>query len=360
MCSRLLLAHAVSAILSLSLLGMSPSAAAQSDKAPAKTSAKSYRDSAQARNKALLAFQRDLVSVLAVRAEPMPLLGAALLARPLQEQPKVTDFHTLITRAAKAPDAGPAVDWIRLADCDRAAQACPNADALKALTRQAGDNAAVWVLELGQEIRKGDSDAARKDLARAAGAKLYDDYMGVSLKALATSVGTLPPPKAVIDPASGAGAAGVQVVLAYSIAQTQPQPGLQAVAQLCDKAGDDTAIRADCLKLGHTLEWGSSPLGRSLGLHLRETLSDDSSEQASAQQARRNLIWQLQNFGQLSARAIADRSQAQHLLALARAGGTEMSVILKALRDAGLSITAPEGWEPPVRRDASDTSGNAG
>lgn len=358
--SRILLAPAVAAALSLSLLAMSPPVAAQPAKAAAKSSASTSRARAEARNKALLGFQHDLVSVLAVRVEAMPLLGAALLARPLQNQPKVTTFHTLINRAAKATDAGPAVSWIRLADCDSKADACPNADALSALTKQASDNAAVWMLKLGQDIRKGNSDEARKDLSKAAGAKVYDDYMGVSLQALATAVGTLPPPKAVIDPASGAGAYGVQVVLAYSIAQTQPQPGLQAVAQLCDKAGDDAEIKADCLKLGHTLEWGSSPLGRSLGLHLRETLSDDPGEQASARLARRNLVWQVQNFGQLSARATADVSQAQHLLAIARNGGTEMSTLLKALRDAGLPTNAPAGWEarkPDTPSGAPDTAG---
>src|SRR6185437_13186696 len=218
-----------------------------------------------AREQALQAFQHDLVSVLALRATAQPLLGAALLARPLPRQPKTNSFHALINRAAAASDAGPAVQWARLADCDAKADACPNASALRKLVEQAPDNAAVWLLKLGLDTRDMKSDAARADLARAAAAKLYDDYTGSSLAALAGVVDALPPP-----------------------------PALPVVAKLCENAGDDAAIKADCLRLGKLLEWGSSPLARSLGLHLRDVLGD-ATAQADARQQRRDLIWQVQN-----------------------------------------------------------------
>ena len=41
-----------------------------------------------------------------------------------------------------------------------------------------------------------------------------------------------------------------------------------------------------------------------------------------------------------------DASQAQHLLALARNGGTEMSLMLAALRDNSIPIDAPADWKP--------------
>jgi hypothetical protein len=300
----------------------------------------------QDRDKAQLAFQHDLVSVLAPRADPLPLLAAALLARPLDNQPKSNSFHTLIGRAAEADGDNPAISWVRLADCDAKADACPDATALGRLQKQAPDNAAVWMLKLGVDTHAMKQDAAREDLSRAAAARLYDDYTGTSLKALASSIGVLPPPAASFDPATAAGAVGMQAVLVYGLASTQPQPGLQLVAKLCENAGDDASIKSDCLKLAHTLEWGSSPLARSLGLHLREVLADDPAQQEDAKRARLNLIWQVQNFGQLSARAPGDAALAQHLLALARNGGTEMSVLLAALRDNRIPAEAPADWKP--------------
>jgi hypothetical protein len=324
--------------------------------APPSAWAKKPKPSAQqARTEALLAFQRDLVSVLAPRADALPLLGAALLARPLPKQPKANDFHSLIERAVAAPDHGPAQRWVQLADCDAKADACPNPAALAALVDEAPDNAAVWLLQLGRDVHGNRHDDARADLAHAAQAKLYDDYTGTSLQALANSVSVLPPPEATLDPRMGAGAAGVQAMIVFGIAAAQPQPGLRAAAQLCDAAGDDQALAADCRQLGKTLEWGSSPLARSLGLHLREMLASGDDEREQARRERRDLVWQLQQFTQLAARAQADKAQAQHLLALARRGGTEMSLMLAALRDAGVPTTAPADWEPHKAENAERT-----
>ena len=312
----------------------------------------------QARAQALVAFQRDLVSVLAPRADATPLLGAALLARPLSNQPASTSFHALISRAAKADGAGPAVQWARLTDCDARAQACPNGDALTALTREAGDNAAVWLLKLGQDRANGHGDDAREDLRHAADAKLYDDYTGAALQALATTAGTLPAPTAAIDPTSPAGAWGVQVVMVFGVGGLlpAPQPGMQAAARLCEDGKDDPSTRQTCLQLAHVLEWGSSPLARSLGLHLRETLSDDPKAQAAARTEMDNLAWQVRNFAELSARAPDDKALAQHLLALARNGGTEMSLMLAALRDDGIPTDAPGASEAATTASAAPAS----
>lgn len=301
------------------------------------------------REKALLGYERDLVSVLSPRADAEPLFAAALLARPLSNLPKINDFHALIGRAAHADgaaDIAAAISWLRLADCDAKADACPNTAALDDLLTQAPDNAAVWLLKLGEDTRNLKQDAAREDLAKAANAKLYDDYTGTSLQALGGSISVLPPPAATYAAGNASGAMGVQAVLLYGLASAQPQPGLQVTAKLCDSAGSDAAIKTDCLKLGKTLEWGSSPLGRSLGLHLREVLSDDPAQQADAKQARLSLIWQVQNFGRLLSQAQTDTATAQHLVMLARRGGTEMSILLTALRDAKIPTEAPADWTP--------------
>lgn len=315
----------------------------------AKTPAKQPHEpskQAKARDKAQLAFQRDLVSVLAPRADAEHLLAAAVLARPLFNQPPSNSFHRLIGRAAKADTAGAAVNWVRLADCDAKASACPNDDALKQLLSEAPDNAAVWLIKLGTDMRDMNKDAVREDLRQAAAAKLYDDYTGSSLKALANSVGILPPPADTFDASHASGAAGMQTMMIYGLASTQPQPGLQMVAKLCNADGDDASIKSDCLKLGKVLEWGSSPQARSLGLHLSEVLTDDPAQQQAAKDARRDLIWQVQNFGQLLAKAQDDPAQARDLLSLARNGGTEMSLQLAALRGHDIAVTAPVDWQP--------------
>lgn len=322
------------------LLFATPALAARTP-SPAKAAAKA----AQARDQAQLAFQRDLVSVLAPRADPMPLLGAALLARPLFNQPPGNSFHALIERAATAEGAGPAVSWARLADCDAKADNCPNTAALGSLLQQAPDNAAAWLIKLGVDVRDRKQDDAREDLRQAAAAKLYDDYAGTSLKALADVVGVLPPPPATLDPTHAAGAVGMQTVLIFGLASAQPQPSLQLVAKLCENAGKDDSIKADCLKLAKLLQWGSSPLARSLGLHLAEVLADDPAAAQAAKDARLSLVWQVRNFNQLLARVQDDTALARHLLSLARNGGTETSLQLAALRDAGIAAEPPPGWK---------------
>ncbi|WP_199098327.1 hypothetical protein [Dyella sp. ASV21] len=333
-------------LLTLGLVFATLAAPAVAAKPPAKTATPPVDKPASTRNQALLAFQKDLVSVIAPQAAPLPLLGGALLARPLKDLPEFNSFHTLISRASQAEGAGPEINWVRLSDCDAKADGCPNVDAMNALVKQAPDNAAVWLLKLGQDLRDGKNDAAREDVAKAASAKLYDDYTGTSLKALATTVTLLPPPPAVINPLSATGAVGVQVMMVFGLAETQPQPGLQATSRLCEEGSGDAALKADCLKLGKVLEWSSSPLARSLGLHLREVLADDPSQQEDARHARRNLVWQVQNFAQLSARAQGDAALAQHLLSLARSGGTEMSLMLTALHDYNINVDAPADWQP--------------
>ncbi|GLQ92007.1 hypothetical protein [Dyella acidisoli] len=301
----------------------------------------------QSRQTALIAFQNDLINVLAPSGDPDRMLAAALLARPMPNPSKLNSFHALIERASHADNAGPAITWARLADCNADTQSCPNSDAVTQLTQQAPDNAAVWLVKLSQDVGTLKKDDARQDLNKAASAKLYDDYSGAALKALANAATLLPPPTATLDPNSDAGANGVQVLIAYGSAAGMPQPALRDTATYCEaQAPKDSAVKDDCLKLGQLLEWGSSPLARSLGLHLREVLSSDASQQQDAQNARRNLIWQVQNFAQLSLRAQSDKAQAQHLLALARSGGTQMSLVLAALHDAGIATDAPTDWQP--------------
>lgn len=304
----------------------------------------------QARINALMQYQKDLVSVLALRGDAAHLLGAALLARPLPDQPEGLSYHDLIARAAKAPDAGPGVAWAQLADCDAQANACPDADAFARLQKQAAGNAAVWMLAMDLDAGKGDSKAVRADLAKAAAANAYDDYFGIALQGVAQSVGTLPPlPDTMAGAQQGdpATAAGVELLITFGVANQQPRPSLQPLLQLCggDSVSRDDALKGDCLKAAHDLEWGSSPVGRAVGLHIRGEL--DPSAKADAQKQARDLAWQMQNYGAIGVKALTDDKLAQSLLDAARTGGTELSLVLSTLRANGIPTEAPADWQPP-------------
>ncbi|HET6587273.1 MAG TPA: hypothetical protein VFG67_05820 [Oleiagrimonas sp.] len=296
---------------------------------------------------AMIRFQRDLVNVLALRSEAEPLLGAALLARTLPNPPDYVSFHALIQRAAKAPDAGPGIAWAQLVDCDAEADACPDAGALAKLKKQAADNAAVWLMVLGQAMRNGDEDAAHAALAKAAEASRYDDYAGVSLAALAKAAAALPPSTDLYGKQGAANsAAGIRALLVFGLSNFQPLPGFQATARLCQDSKNDKPLRQQCLALAEILAWASSPLARSLGLHLQQTLSDDADLRHQARAARHDLVWQVHNFGKLTLASQHRPDVAKTLLDLARNGGTRMSLILAALRAEHIPVDAPAGWEP--------------
>jgi hypothetical protein len=334
---------------------------AASKPAPAHTSAAASTPSPadQARMMALMQYQKDLVSVLALRGDAEHLLGAALLARPLPDQPQGLGYHDLITRAAKAPHAGPGVTWAQLADCDAQANACPNVDAFAELQKQVPGNAAVWMLAMDLAAIKKDDAGVRAALAKVAAAKTYDDYFGVELQGVAMSVGTLPP---LPDTMAGAQqgdpttALGVELLIAVGITNQQPRPSLQPVLQLCsaDSAARDDALKGECLKAAHLLQWGSSPVGRAVGLHIQGEL-DPAAKAATDKQAR-NLAWQMQNYGALGIKAMNDDTIARPLLEAARGGGTELSLVLSTLRTNGIPTEAPAGWQLPQPQPAPTSS----
>ena len=316
-------------------------------------------DNHATRVQARRSFQHDLVTLLALRSQAQPLLGAALLARTRMDEGGPLGFHRLITRAAAAPGAGPAQQWARLSDCNPDAGNCPNPDALHVLLQMAPDNAAVWLLRMGEAVSRGNDTTAEIALEQAAKADYYDDYTGRSLQALANAVALLPPPPAAL---SGPGdhatrVAALQVVITFGIGNAQPMPGFHLVAAHCRPGAvrDNRRRRRICLQLAHVLVWGSSPLARSLGLHLRATLSDDAATRKQAEADMRDLAWQVRQFALLQVQARTNLDVAQRLLMLARQGGTEMAQMLAALR----AFSIPEQAPPSDARHSGRHAANA-
>lgn len=312
--------------------------AAQPPAPAASTAAPKLSPADQKRVMAIEQYQHDLVNVVALRADPSFLLGAAILARPFEQQTPGLDFDALSARAADAPHAGPAIDWARLDACKDKSD-CPNAAAFAALKKLAADNAAVWLVEMDLATDHKDTKAARAALKKAAAATSYDDYYGKALAGVANAVSVLPP---LPDTTAGAhdgqpdNPEGVRLFVSFNATQAHPRPDLGPLVELCDKDAD---AKADCLKLAHTLQWGSSPIARAVGLHIQAGLDPDS--QSRDQQASRNLAWQVKQYSGIVQHALTDPTLASQWLTAARNGGTELSLILATLRANQVSLDAP-------------------
>ncbi|GAP65299.1 hypothetical protein MBSD_n0588 [Mizugakiibacter sediminis] len=307
----------------------------------------------------LASFQKDLVSVLALRADAEHLLGAALLARTLPQQPPALSFHALLQRAAAAADAGPAVAWAQLGDC--AGSDCPPPQALAALRAQAADNAATWLLALNRAAARNDDKTARAALAEAAARDRYDGYSGPLQQAVAAAVLSLPLAPDAAQALTGvadATASAQWFVVAGTLA-AQPRPTFFAAAALCFDAKAPDEVRADCLKLGHALEWGDGLQARRFGLELRARLASDPAQQDGARREIRDLTWQFEQYSRLSARALREPAIARVLLTLALRGGGELGTCYALLRRFGVPLQAPADWQPPSQRQTPPQDGTA-
>ncbi len=297
----------------------------------------------QQRVAAIQQYQHDLVSVVALRAQPDYLLGAAILAKPFKDQTPGLGFAALSERAAAAPGAGPATRWERLAVCTTKAD-CPNAEAFAYLKQQAADNAAVWLVDLDLAAANKDAKAEHVALQKAAAAKSYDDYYGEALAGVAKAVDVLPPLPDTTDGAHDGqpdNSNGVRVLVAVNATQAHPRPEMDPLVALCDKdaVAEDKDTRQACLKVAHTLQWGSSPIARATGLHIQGQLEPD--DKAQTGQASRDLAWQVAQYSALLQRSLTDPTQASSWLAAARNGGTELSLILATLRANQIPLDAP-------------------
>ncbi len=302
----------------------------------------------QKRMAAIRQYQHDLVNVVALRNDPDYLLGAALLTRPFKQQIPELRFDALSARASGAPGAGPATRWIRLGLChDKAA--CPNPEAWNYLKEHAADNAAVWLVAMDVAAAHKDAKAERTAFGKAVDAQMYDDYFGKALAGVAKVVGVLPPLPDTIEGAHDGQPDtrdGVRVLVVLDGTGGYPHPGFDPVIAWCDPAAvaKKAGRKADCLKLAHTLQWGSSPIARAAGLHIQGALDSDSKDET--EQESRDLAWQVHRYSQLLQQALVDPTLASRWLAAARNGGTELSLILATLRANHLPTSAPADFQP--------------
>lgn len=325
-----------------------PKHAASSATPPPPSAAPKLSPADQKRLEAIEQYQHDLVNVVALRADPEYLLGAAVLARPFQNQTPGLDSDSLSQRAAAAPNAGPAARWARLDAC-KTKDDCPNKEAFDYLQAHAAGNAAVWLIALDVAAGNKDAKAAHAALEKAAAAQSYDDYYGKALAGVTKAVAVLPP---LADTMQGAhdgqpdNADGVRLLVAINSTEAHLRPNLKPLVELCaaDAVAKSSADKQACLKLAHTLQWGSSPVARAVGLHIHSDLNP--ADKAQDDQASQNLAWQVQQYSGLLQRGLVDQSLAAQWLAAARNGGTELSLILATLRANNVPTEAPAGAVP--------------
>lgn len=324
--------------------------------APAASAATKLSPADQKRVAAIEQYQHDLVNVVALRDNASYLLGAAILATPFEHQTPGLDFDSLSARAAAAPAASPATEWARLGLC-KGEKDCPNAKAFAYLKQHAADNAAVWMVALDVAARDKNVAAEHAALAKAAAAQTYDDYYGKALAGVAQATAILPP---LPDTTNGAhdgqpdNQDGVRTLVAVNAMRAVPRPSLQPAVALCakDAVAKDKAATATCLKLAHTLQWGSSPIARAVGLHIAGELDPGATAQDA--QASRDLAWQVQQYSGVLQHALTDPATAAQWLAAARNGGTELSLILATLRAQNIPTTAPDTAAPAPASSAGN------
>ncbi len=295
-------------------------------------------------------FEHDVLSIVALRNEADRLAGAAVLARAVPDLPSVLTYQTFLARAEAAPGAGAAVQWVALGNCGKVGpqpEDCINAAALARLEKLAPDNAAVWLLAFDHARQRGDDNAARAALARAAAATEFSTYYGVLLHAVLETARALPMPAALVHVLAGAN--GNAYAATYMIAAGNvmylPTPSLEPVFETCKAPGKDTARRTQCARIAHLLAWGDTVIARAAGLALQERLADGAAARARVAAERRTLAWQTQQFAAQVLQARKDRALAARLVQLVLQGGTENSIQLALLRGAGIDTTPPLDWQ---------------
>ena len=334
-------------LLPLLLLLPVPALAQTRTQAPA-TAASSAR--AQPAPNALGAFERDVLSLLALRDGADRLAGAAVLARAVPDLPPVLSYRSFLARAQAAPGAGAPVWWVTLGDCGTPGpqpQDCISDAALARLQRLAPDNAAVWLLAYDRARQRGDAAAARSALARAAQCREFSTYYGVLLHAVLDATRTLPMPATLVQQLGGprGNAYAATYLLAAGNVMYLPTLALAPLYETCKDPGHDATLRAQCVRIAHLLAWGDTVFARAAGLDLQEHLATDAAARARYAAERHALAWQTQQFARLVLHARSDEKLAARLVQLVLAGGTENTIQIALLREAGIASEPPGDWQ---------------
>ncbi|WP_149195115.1 hypothetical protein [Luteimonas suaedae] len=130
-------------------------------------------------------------------------------------------------------------------------------------------------------------------------------------------------------------------------------PNLQPLLEFCRDTATaaPTSIQADdCRNAGALLMAGDTHLVRMLGFALAEEMVRDDDTYHVLNAARRRFDWQMLQWGRLSASAPGGGIDDFVRLLRDPAIGDEPGLVERLLREAGIPLDPPAGWQPP-RRD---------
>jgi hypothetical protein len=278
---------------------------------------------------------RDWALAATAAPEPSRTIGAS------------AHFDGDLFRAAQAAPSDTLVQWLVANYGDAAPESIARrASAIDALTRLEPDNGAAWMQSLTAAAQRGDDSGGDDALARMAESRRFDDHFVDVAHAWIDVYDRHPPPATLSSDAYDAG-----FVTAMAKASATAMPAYQFVVNACkppSASHEGFARAASCTSAGHLmLQRGTTLVSRSIGFAILRNLDAATDADRSA---KRNLDWYRANALVRTGEdgdvrdALAFESDWRHM-------DDEIDVIKSALRRAGLSTEAPEGWSSPHSPD---------
>jgi hypothetical protein len=321
--------------------------------APAVPPAAAAATGADAEQQRFEQFRRDLVNLLALRADPDLLVAAAELAYPDsadKTRPAALKSPALLARAQKFGASNALVWWVTtFIGCGPAAASDCVAGAAAKLQEAAPDNAAAWMPSLHAAK---DPGQARGLLASMAQAQRFDDYWSAGVSAVYAALQILPVPQEVLG--HGLNSAAARINLATSVGGGF-LPNYARLGELCAPADEsataDEALVGDCLAVARLLEKGGTFRSQAIGFGIEDRLLPAGTARDVLQARQRGAAWQKSKFLELSARFPHDAALAQAYADLLREQPSELATVLALLRSQHVPSDPPPGWQPATPTD---------
>ena len=302
----------------------------------------------------LAQFHHDEINLLALRADPAPLLAAALMATPDADdksRPAPLKTTALLARAQKFGAENPLVWWVTAGvQCHGAKKACPDTETLQQLEKTDAQNAAVWALAFARAQAEKDDTTARAALTSAAQSAQYDDHFGALIAIVDTAAGVLPVSEDIMRAAgqSSVSTEGFKLTYAAGIAASLPQPGLRAIVETCKgAANDDPTLAADCVAVAQKIADCGSLITRGYGIALLGELTPAGSHHEIADARARTQAWLTQRIGELGERLASDPRLAKIYLDALAQRGQEIDAVQAVLSHQGVALEPPADWKAP-------------
>jgi hypothetical protein len=314
-----------------------------------------------ARAKAMHTYRLALARSLARSDDPDALLAAAdsvtwaeVDADAPPTPPELAPAVLLARATRAAPDD--ARIWFAASanGCEPEEAHCAADDARTRLLVLDADNAAAWLLEFTREQRRGNAAQARAALARAARAPAFRDYGDALRRAVLRE--TLADPTEYVGVPGDLPSGWTPAVMARAVKLNNAYvayftgPVNEFVVRACNPAigaAHDEVLQADCRAIGAAMVVEDAGMtSQTLGLVIQARLANDPSQRESLERRKRDLDWMRHleivtpGLNPHDAAAIEREIEAR----LSPMG--EVAWLRKRIVDAGLSPTAPEGWEP--------------